>query len=114
MINLITPLIAPIASYFTKRIEAKKDIKLKEIDQVVNADDKLAAWEEIQAKNSGDSFKDEFWTVVFAIPLIMCFIPGLVQYVHQGFAVLKETPEWYQYTLMTLVFASVGVRWIKK
>ena len=114
MIQFITPLIAPIADYFSKRTEAKKEVKIKQIERVVNADDKLAAWEEIQANNSGTSWKDEFWTVVFAIPLLMCFVPHLTPYVHQGFIVLGNTPEWYQYTLITLVLASVGIRNIRR
>lgn len=114
MIQFITPLIAPIANYFTNRSNAKKEVKLKQIEQVVNSEDKLAAWEEIQAKNSGGSWKDELWTVIFAIPLVLCFIPEMTEYVHRGFQVLNQTPEWYQYTLITLVLASVGIRNIRK
>lgn len=114
MINILAPLVAPVIGYFTKRAENKAKIAEKKIDRLMSADDKVATWEEIHAEGSQDSWKDELWTVVFAVPLIMCFIPGMESYVHRGFAVLNETPEWYQYTLMTLVFASVGIRWVKK
>ena len=39
-------------------------------------------------------WKDEFWTIVISIPLIMCFIPGLDGYVYEGFEALPGTPEW--------------------
>lgn len=71
-------------------------------------------WENIHASNSKDSWKDEFWTIVFAIPLVLCFIPETVEYVNLGFAALDNTPEWYRYCLITLVGASVGIRNITK
>jgi len=40
----------------------------------------------------------------------MCFIPPLVPYVEQGFAVLEQIPQWYRYYLGVIVAASFGVR----
>ena len=114
MIQFLAPMIAPIANYFTKRTEAKTEVKKAQIARVVNAENQIEEWNKIQAENSGGSWKDEFWTIIFSIPLVLCFIPDTVQYVHQGFAVLSKTPEWYQNTLMVLVLASVGVRHLRK
>ena len=78
----------------------------KELEVIKN----LASWDEIQAKGSQTSWKDEYLTIVLSIPLIMCFIPSLAPYVGQGFEVLKETPEWYQYLVGVVVAASFGIK----
>ena len=69
-----------------------------------------ADWERIMAMNSGNSWKDEWLTLLFSVPMILCFFPQTVDYVHAGFAALEEMPGWYQYTLSVIVAASFGVR----
>jgi len=69
-----------------------------------------ADWERIMAMNSGSSWKDEWLTLLFSIPMILCFFPQTVDYVHAGFSALEEMPSWYQYTLSVIVAASFGVR----
>jgi len=69
-----------------------------------------ADWDSIAQQNSGNSFKDEWLTLLFSIPLILCFIPAAVPYVKEGFAVLEQMPDWYQYLLSVIVAASFGVR----
>lgn len=90
-----------------KKSEAKAVQEVKLIEQA-------GSWEEIHAKNSGHSWKDEFWTIVFSIPLILCFIPGMDSLVMAGFEVLDKTPDWYRYTVGVLVGASVGIRQFTK
>jgi len=67
-------------------------------------------WDLESMKGSQSSWKDEWLTVIFSIPLVMCFIPGMEEIVQNGFARLNELPEWYQYTLGVIVAASFGVR----
>tara|TARA_R100000808_G_scaffold21289_1_gene46048 strand:- start:3 stop:332 length:330 start_codon:yes stop_codon:yes gene_type:complete len=67
-------------------------------------------WETVAQQNAGNSWKDEWLTVLFSLPLVMCFIPSAVPYVKDGFAVLQEMPTWYQYMLSVIVAASFGVR----
>ena len=77
---------------------------------IVTASQSKADWEYVMARNSGSSWKDEWLTLLFSVPLIMAFIPGMVVYVQAGFVVLSSMPEWYQYTLSVIVAASFGVR----
>ena len=56
------------------------------------------------------SWKDEWLTILFSIPLILAFIPGMEEVVANGFAQLQAMPEWYQYSLGVIVAASFGVR----
>ena len=87
----------------SEKAQAKHTRDVKVIEQTGN-------WEDIQAKNSGASWTDEWLTVLFSIPLIMCFIPDLVPYVELGFTALEKMPEWYRYYLGVIVAATFGVR----
>ena len=67
-------------------------------------------WDLEMAKGSQSSWKDEWLTVLFSIPLVMAFIPGMEEVVANGFEQLNAMPEWYQYSLGVIVAASFGVR----
>ena len=66
------------------------------------------AWEKTSLDQSG--WKDEYWTIILSIPMVMCFIPGLVIYVERGFMVLQETPEWYRYVIGVAIGSAFGVK----
>ena len=67
-------------------------------------------WDLELARGSSNSWKDEWLTILFSIPLILAFVPGMEDVVANGFARLNEMPEWYQYSLGVIVAASFGVR----
>ena len=67
-------------------------------------------WDLEMAKGSQSSWKDEWLTILFSIPLILAFVPGMEEVVRNGFDRLNEMPEWYQYSLGVIVAASFGVR----
>ena len=70
-----------------------------------------AEWEKIMAQGSQSSWKDEWLTILFSVPLVLCFTGEWGrQTVSDGFAALESMPEWYQYTLGVIVAASFGVR----
>ncbi len=112
--NILSTLVSPVANYFSKRSDNKTAIKTKHIERLTSADDKLSEWEAIQAENSNHSWKDEFWTVILAVPLVLCFIPEFVPNIQAGFAALEEMPEFYQYWLGVAVLTSFGVRFTKR
>jgi hypothetical protein len=84
---------------------AKTAANIKKIETGQVAD---IAWEKTSLEQSG--WKDEYWTIVLSIPMIMCFVPGLVQYVEKGFAALQSTPEWYRYVVGVAIGSAFGVR----
>jgi hypothetical protein len=90
-----------------KKIAAKAEAEAKVL---ISSAESAADWDRIQAQNAGNSWKDEWLTLLFSVPLVMAFIPGAVDYVNAGFAVLENMPSWYQYTLSVIVAASFGVR----
>ena len=67
-------------------------------------------WDIAMAEGSKHSWKDEWLTILFSVPLILAFIPGMEEVVANGFAQLSTMPEWYQYSLGVIVAASFGVR----
>ena len=71
-----------------------------------------ADWERIMAQGSQNSWKDEWLTILFSVPLILCFLPfeWAERAVTNGLAALESMPDWYQYTLGVIVAASFGVR----
>ena len=67
-------------------------------------------WDITMAEGSKHSWKDEWLTILFSIPLILAFILGMEEVVANGFQQLEQMPEWYQYSLGVIVAASFGVR----
>lgn len=70
-----------------------------------------ADWEKVMAQGSQNSWKDEWLTILFSIPLILAFCGdwgrGIVA---AGFTALESMPDYYQYTLGVIVSASFAVR----
>lgn len=85
------------------KIEAETSLMEKQISGEID-------WDVAAQKNSSGSWKDEYLTILFSIPLLLCFLPWTVEYVERGFAALALTPEWYKYTLGVIVSASFGIK----
>ncbi len=114
-------LIGPIANlagtWFQNKVEKTK---ADGIDKVAEAKaratvaEKVAAgeveWEGKMAQATDNSWKDEFALVVLLAPAILVFIPGMTEYVRNGFEVLNTLPEWYQYLLFIAISASFGIK----
>ncbi|MDA7514301.1 hypothetical protein N8508_00770 [bacterium] len=107
---LIGPITGLVGDHFKRKSEEKRathDRKMEAIRQDAN-------WENIHAANASSSWRDEFFSLLFSLPLIMCFIPPLVPYVRDGFEVLEAMPEYYRMLLAALVASSVGIRGLTK
>lgn len=113
-IPVISELINGVIALFKGRQERKITKAKGAIARIERADNKVAEWEKIMAEGSVPSWKDEFWTVVLAIPLVLCFIPATVPYIRDGFAVLETMPEYYRYWLGLAIGAAFAVRQLKK
>ena len=118
---MIQALIGPIAnlagSWFENKIaktKAEGQAKVAEAKARATVAEKVAAgegeWEGKMADATNDSWKDEFALVVLLAPAILVFIPGMREYVKQGFEVLETLPDWYQYLLYIAISASFGIK----
>ena len=118
---MLQALIGPIANlagtWFQNKVEKTKAeglAKVAEAKARATVAEKVAAgeveWEGKMADAPGDSWKDEFALVVLLTPAILVFIPGMTEYVKQGFDILATLPEWYQYLLYIAISASFGIK----
>ena len=118
---MLTALIGPIAdlagTWLSGKVEEKKAqsaTKVAKAQAEAIVMQKKATgeidWDLEMAKGRQTSWKDEWLTILFSIPLILAFIPGMEDLVRNGFQQLEQMPEWYQYSLGVIVAASFGVR----
>ena len=115
---LIGPVSGLIGSWMDSKTEEQRGksavAKAKaeaEAKVMVSAATSTADWEKLMAKGSQSSWKDEWITILFSIPLILAFAGEWGRtIVAEGFAALEVMPDWYQYTLGVIVAASFGVR----
>ena len=120
---MIGALIGPIANLAGTWLEGRVQTKAAETEAKVakskaeaqimlSAATSEAEWERVMAQGSQNSWKDEWLTILFSIPLILCFLPfdWADRAVQNGFAALEAMPDWYQYTPGVIVAASFGVR----
>ena len=114
-------LIGPIANlagtWFQNKLEKTKadgQAKIAEAKARASVAEQVAAgkvkWEGKMADATVDSWKDEFALVVLLLPAILVFIPGMREYVKEGFEVLATLPDWYQYLLYIAISASFGIK----
>ena len=118
---MLTALIGPVASIASTWLEGrvektkakvKADVAKAEAEAVVMQKKATGEidWDLKMADASASSWKDEWLVILFSIPLILAFIPGMEDIVSRGFQQLEQMPEWYQYSLGVIVAASFGVR----
>ena len=117
-----TALIGPIANIAGSWMDGKvEQTKAKAATNVAKAKaeavimEKKATgeidWDLKMADASAHSWKDEWLTILFSIPLILAFCGDWGrQIVSEGFAALEAMPQYYQYTLGVIVSASFGTR----
>jgi len=118
MLNLLMGPVAELAGTWlngkVEKTKAETSAKVAKAKAEATIMEKKATgeidWDLEMAKGSANSWKDEWLTILFSIPLILAFIPGMEEVVKNGFAQLEAMPEWYQYSLGVIVAASFGVR----
>lgn len=115
---LIGPITELAGTWLSGKVEAKaaeNRVKVAkanaEAQIMLSAATSEAEWEKVMAQGSQNSWKDEWLTILFSIPLILSFCGEWGRkIVEDGFAALQGMPEWYQYTVGVIVAASFGIR----
>ena len=118
MIQMLIGPVAKIASTWmegrVKKAEAVTRMKVAKAEAEANIMEKKAAgeidWDLEAIRGARNSWKDEWLVILFSIPLILAFVPNMELVVLNGFEVLEQMPEWYQYSLGVIVASSFGVR----
>ena len=114
MLSVITGVISLAGTWLEGRATRQKAKAEAEATAMIEAAKHESQWETIMASATKTSWKDEYWTIVLSIPLILCFFPACTEYVAKGFEALSKTPEWYQYLLFGAITASFGLRGLSK
>lgn len=96
--------------YVHHKIQDRKSYRTAHQKRLNEAAKLHADWQALMAQASHHSWKDEAWTICFIIILVMCFIPSLQDEVGRGFAILSQTPDWFQWALLASIGASFGLR----
>ncbi len=114
--NIFSSLFAPIAdigkAYLSNRAEVNKAKHEAKLQQIQNTAD----WETKMADASANSWKDEWFTVLLSIPLLMIGYavvkddPTIIARLKEGFSALEELPDFYQYLLFVAVTSSFGLK----
>ena len=118
MLNLLIGPVAELAGTWLKgRVErgaakteaevAKKKAEAVVYQRKANAE---IDWDLEAIKGSQTSWKDEWLTILFSIPMILAFIPGMEEIVANGFEQLSKAPDWYFYSVGLIVSASFSFR----
>lgn len=121
--------LAPAASWVGERLskwQNDKDrlaaAKLEAETARYNAERDLAAWKaksDVEwdlewAKQAGTSWRDEYLTVLFTLPLILLFLPWTREFALEGFNALKvfhpDAPTWFMAGNATVVAAAFGIK----
>ena len=100
---------------FVDTKKAKAELKVTEIKAATKLkEDQIAgkvAWEASAVDQMKNSWKDEFWPLIFGGILVSCFVPFTQDYVAKGFIFLKEnTPDWFSICLYICISASFGIK----
>jgi len=105
-------------SYKRELNQAKHEVKLEAIKSTSD-------WELAKITEVGGSWKDEFWTIVLAVPAILVMIAPVVELflfhgeyhkgdfigaVIGGMMALDKAPDWYTGSLLTAISASFGIK----
>ncbi|MDB2475929.1 hypothetical protein N9X06_03075 [Paracoccaceae bacterium] len=114
--QLIGPVTNLVGGYFKNKAEEKQAKHQAKMSVIQNDAD----WESKMADASASSWKDEFWTIVLAIPVFMVGYAiavndtTVIDRVALGFEALSGLPEWYQYLLFIAISSSFGIRGVSK
>ena len=113
MLNL---LLGPAMELGKEFLQGKADEKKAIQQRKINAIQNDADWEAKMADATKDSWKDEFWSIILALPIaavaysVAMDDSAIIDRVNEGFAALNQLPEWYQYLLFIAVSASFGLK----
>lgn len=108
-----------------KKVELSSQLEIAKLQATVSKAEQDGAWENTQATNSSSSWKDEFWTLILALPMVLVTVSPLVDMImdpepYQKGALITAAqtslkafdafPDWYVLLISVAVGAAFGVR----
>ena len=112
---MIGSLISSVSSLASSYIEGKTAIQKAEAQIRMKEATGEIDWELAAIRATQSSWKDEWLTIIFTLPMVLCFCGDWGrQVVTDGFIALQNMPDWYQISLGAIVAASFGIRSVSK
>lgn len=118
--SIFTALLGPVADISKTFLANRAEEKQAKHEAKMNVIQNDADWESKMVDASASSWKDEFWTIILAIPIFMVGYAiiandmSVVERVQLAFATLNDLPEWYQYLLFIAISSSFGIKGASK
>jgi len=121
MIPFIGPLISGIFGIGERLIKNKAEKAQAKHEREVAVIKGDQEWDQIQATNSGESWKDEYLTIIITAPFVAMFLAAvcnnmeMVDRIRDAFVIIQTNiPEQYWTLLFVAFAASFGVKGIVK
>jgi hypothetical protein len=99
-----------------KQLDRQHELNLKKVDVATELAKQgmqiEANWDTNAQQDMKTSWKDEYLTILFSIPLILAFFPQTQEAVLKGFETLNKTPDWYMMLVTGIVAGVFGLRWL--
>ena len=113
--QMIGQIISAVGGLATSWIDGKTAIQKAEAQIRMKQATGEIDWDLEAIRSAQHSWKDEWLTVLFSVPLILSFCGEWGrERVAEGFAALSAMPDWYQVSLGAIVAASFGIRSVSK
>ena len=113
---MIKFLVGPVSDLVGSWIKNKAEEKQAKHQAKMTLIQNDAAWETKMADASANSWKDEWFTILLSLPLLIVTLGVMTDDITvldrltTAFKALSELPDWYQYLLFIAVTSSFGIR----
>ena len=91
-------------------LDEKIAISLAKIDILTTTTDNRFKLDMLAMQNMNKSYKDEFFMIMFSLPMILAFIPSMQEVALKGFNVIAKMPKWYVSLVVGMVVVTFGMR----
>lgn len=117
MLNIFNAVAGIAGNWVNGKVEeskAKSAVKVAKAQAEAEVQKRVAAGEidiqRAQADATDNSWKDEWFAVIFGLWFIGNFIPYFDEYYDHAYQRLSAAPEWLTWTFMSIVAASYGFK----
>jgi len=101
MLPLLLPILGMVAKPIMGWFKHKQNMQTAKQNAEIQ-------WASDMAKASGKSWKDEYLTLLWTLPILLAMF-GFTDPLERLLIILKQIPEWYTYLLLVITLASFGL-----
>jgi len=114
--NIVPTVIKGVVDVVKTKTETKKLMAQAEQTHIRKMAEGEIAYAIESQKNMQNSWRDEWFTVILSLPLLIVFgaiffgKPEWIQKLKEGFDTLNQLPDWYIWALMAAIASSFGLK----